>query len=198
MGHNARGTLPSKALLMNIDAIPIGKNPPDELNVIIEVPLGGEPIKYEIDKASGALFVDRFLYTPMRYPGNYGFVPHTLCGDGDPLDVLVLAPVPVLSGSVVRCRPVALLRMEDEAGEDAKMLAVPVSSTCRLYDAMRTLDDVPAAVLQQIEHFFAHYKDLEPGKFVKLLGWADVEEARAEVMRSVRTFADGLSGSPRA
>ena len=180
---------------MSIEA---GRDLPDDCNVVIEVPMYAPAVKYEIDDASGALFVDRFMSTAMHYPCNYGYVPRTLCGDGDPLDVLVLAPVPVLRGSVVRCRPVALLRMEDEAGEDAKMLAVPVSSTCRLYDAMRTLDDVPAAVLQQIEHFFAHYKDLEPGKFVKLLGWADVEEARAEVMRSVRTFADGLSGSPRA
>ncbi len=180
---------------MSIEA---GRDLPDDCNVVIEVPMYAPAVKYEIDEASGALFVDRFMSTAMHYPCNYGYVPRTLCGDGDPLDVLVLAPVPVLSGSVVRCRPVALLRMEDEAGEDAKMLAVPVSSTCRLYDAMHTLDDVPAAVLQQIEHFFAHYKDLEPGKFVRLLGWAGVDEARTEVMRSARSFADGVSGSPPA
>ncbi len=179
-------------------SIQAGRNLPDDCNVVIEVPMYAPAIKYEIDDASGALFVDRFMSTAMHYPCNYGYVPRTLCGDGDPLDVLVLAPVPVLSGSVVRCRPVALLRMEDEAGEDAKMLAVPVSSTCRIYDSMRTLDNVPSAVLQQIEHFFAHYKDLEPGKFVKLLGWTGVDEAREEVMRSVRTFEQGLSGSPRA
>ncbi len=179
-------------------SIEAGRNLPDDCNVVIEVPMYAPAIKYEIDDASGALFVDRFMSTAMHYPCNYGYVPRTLCGDGDPLDVLVLAPVPVLSGSVVRCRPVALLRMEDEAGEDAKMLAVPVSSTCRIYDSTRTLDNVPAAVLQQIEHFFAHYKDLEPGKFVKLLGWTGVDDAREEVMRSVRRFEANAGVSPPA
>ena len=183
---------------MQPNSIEAGRNLPDDCNVVIEVPMYAPAIKYEIDDASGALFVDRFMSTAMHYPCNYGYVPRTLCGDGDPLDVLVLAPVPVLSGSVVRCRPVALLRMEDEAGEDAKMLAVPVSSTCRIYDSTRTLDNVPAAVLQQIEHFFAHYKDLEPGKFVKLLGWTGVDDAREEVMRSVRTFDANAGVSPPA
>ncbi|MBI4047998.1 MAG: inorganic diphosphatase, partial [Devosia nanyangense] len=127
---------------MNIDAIPIGKNPPDDLNVIIEVPIGGEPIKYEMDKESGALFVDRFLYTPMRYPGNYGFVPHTLCGDGDPLDVIVMNTRPIIPGGVVRCRPIGVLFMEDDGGEDEKILAVPVSKLTKVYDDVKTASDL--------------------------------------------------------
>ena len=154
--------------LMNIDAIAVGNNPPEELNVIIEVPLGGEPIKYEIDKDSGALFVDRFLYTPMRYPGNYGFVPHTLCGDGDPLDVIVLNSRPLVPGAVVRSRPVGVLFMEDDGGQDEKILAVPVSKLTRMYDAIKDVTDLPEIQVERVKHFFTHYKDLEPGKWAKI------------------------------
>jgi inorganic pyrophosphatase len=153
---------------MNINAIPIGKNPPEDLNVIIEVPLGGEPIKYEIEKESGALFVDRFLYTPMRYPGNYGFVPHTLCGDGDPLDVIVMNSRPLVPGAVVRSRPVGVLFMEDDGGQDEKIIAVPVSKLTRMYDHITDIEHFPQIQLERIEHFFVHYKDLEPGKWAKV------------------------------
>jgi len=170
---------------MNIDAIAIGKNPPEDLNVIIEVPIGGEPIKYEMDKESGALFVDRFLYTPMRYPGNYGFVPHTLCGDGDPLDVLVMNSRPIIPGGVVRCRPIGVLLMEDDGGEDEKILAVPVSKLTRVYDDIRTIADMPAIETERVKHFFTHYKDLEPGKWAKIRGIGDVDEARKVILDSI-------------
>ena len=170
---------------MNIDAIPIGKNPPDDINVIIEVPLGGEPIKYEIDKDSGALFVDRFLYTPMRYPGNYGFVPHTLCGDGDPLDVVVMNSRPVVPGCVVRCRPFGVLFMEDEAGGDEKIIAVPTSKLTQRYDKVINYSDLPEITLQQIQHFFEHYKDLEPKKWVKVLRWGNADEARKLIVEGI-------------
>ena len=153
---------------MNIDAIPIGTNPPDDLNVIIEVPMGGEPIKYEIDKASGALFVDRVLYTPMRYPGNYGFVPHTLCGDGDPLDVIVMNSRPLVPGAVVRSRPVGVLFMEDDGGQDEKILALPVPKLTRMYDEIKDIADMQAIQVERVKHFFTHYKDLEPGKWAKI------------------------------
>ncbi|AKR57490.1 inorganic pyrophosphatase [Youhaiella tibetensis] len=170
---------------MNIDAIAIGKNPPDDLNVIIEVPIGGEPIKYEMDKDSGALFVDRFLYTPMRYPGNYGFVPHTLCGDGDPLDVLIMNSRPIIPGGVVRCRPIGVLLMEDDGGQDEKILAVPVSKLTKVYDDVKTIADMPAIEVERVKHFFTHYKDLEPGKWAKIRGVGDVEEARKVVLDSI-------------
>ncbi|QMV00251.1 inorganic diphosphatase [Devosia sp. D6-9] len=170
---------------MNIDAIPIGKNPPDDLNVIIEVPIGGEPIKYEMDKDSGALFVDRFLYTPMRYPGNYGFVPHTLCGDGDPLDVIVMNTRPIIPGGVVRCRPIGVLFMEDDGGEDEKILAVPVSKLTKVYDDVKTASDLPTIELERVKHFFTHYKDLEPGKWAKIRGIGEAEDARRVVLESI-------------
>jgi inorganic pyrophosphatase len=170
---------------MNIDAIPIGKNPPDDLNVIIEVPLGGEPIKYEIDKASGALFVDRFLYTPMRYPGNYGFVPHTLCGDGDPLDIVVMNSRPLVPGAVVRCRPIGVLFMEDDGGTDEKVLCVPVPKLTRVYDRVATIADMPEIEVKRVEHFFTHYKDLEPGKWAKISHIGDVDAARQVVLDSI-------------
>ena len=173
---------------MNIDAIPTGKNPPDDFNVIIEVPLGGEPIKYELDKASGALFVDRFLYTPMRYPGNYGFIPHTLCGDGDPLDVLVMNSRPVVPGCVVRCRPFGVLVMEDNAGEDEKIIAVPSRHITKRYERIERYTDLPEITIQQIEHFFAHYKDLEPGKWVKVIGWEGPESARKDIVDAIRAY----------
>jgi inorganic pyrophosphatase len=170
---------------MNIDAIAIGKNPPDDLNVIIEVPIGGEPIKYEIDKASGALFVDRFLYTPMRYPGNYGFVPHTLCGDGDPLDVIVMNSRPLVPGAVVRCRPVGVLFMEDDGGQDEKILAVPVSKLTKVYDHVKNYTDLPPIEVEKVKHFFTHYKDLEPGKWAKISHIGDVDEARKVIVDSI-------------
>ena len=170
---------------MNIDAIAIGRNPPDELNVIVEVPLGGEPIKYEIDKASGALFVDRFLYTPMRYPGNYGFIPHTLCGDGDPLDVLVMNSRPLVPGCVVRVRPFGVLVMEDDKGEDEKILAVPQHKLTAMYDDVHDIGDMQKIQVERVKHFFTHYKDLEPGKWVKILHVGDVDEARKIILLSI-------------
>ena len=163
---------------MRIDAIPIGKNPPEDINVIIEVPVGGEPIKYELDKASGTLFVDRFLYTPMRYPGNYGFVPHTLSADGDPIDVLVCNTRTIVPGAVINCRPIGVLVMEDEAGGDEKILAVPSTKITKRYERIASFRDLPEITLHQIKHFFEHYKDLEPGKWVKLNHIGDAGEAR--------------------
>ena len=170
---------------MNTDAIPTGKNPPDDFNVIIEVPLGGEPIKYELDKASGALFVDRFLYTPMRYPGNYGFIPHTLCGDGDPLDMLIMNSRPVVPGCVVRARPIGVLNLEDEHGGDEKLICVPVDSTFPYYSDVGERKDLPSIVLAQIEHFFTHYKDLEPDKWVRVGKWGDAGDARRIVLEAI-------------
>ncbi|HEY8595874.1 MAG TPA: inorganic diphosphatase [Devosiaceae bacterium] len=170
---------------MNIDAIPVGANPPDDLNVIIEVPIGGEPIKYEIDKKSGALFLDRFLYTPMRYPGNYGFVPHTLCGDGDPLDVIVMNSRPIVPGAVVRCRPVGVLVMEDDGGRDEKIICLPVHKLTRNYDHIRDIADMPEIQVERVKHFFEHYKDLEPGKWVRIEHMGGVDEARRIVLDSI-------------
>jgi len=171
---------------MRFEAIRAGNRPPEDINVIVEVPVGGEPIKYEIDKASGALVVDRFLYTPMRYPGNYGFVPHTLCGDGDPLDVLIANTRALVPGSVINCRPVGVLVMEDEAGMDEKLIAVPSSHVTRRYDTVQTVADLPEITRSQIEHFFRHYKDLEPGKWVKIVRWDDAAGARAIVLEAMR------------
>ena len=170
---------------MNLDAIDIGKNPPFEVNVVIEVPLGGEPIKYEMHKASGALFVDRFLYTPMRYPGNYGFIPHTLSDDGDPCDVLVANTRPIVPGAIISVRPIGVLKMRDEAGGDEKIVAVPGPKLTQRYDNVQNYTDLPAIAARQIEHFFTHYKDLEPGKWVELVGWGDAEEARELVNQAV-------------
>ena len=170
---------------MRLDAIPIGKNPPGDINVVIEVPVGGEPIKYEMDKPSGALFVDRFLYTPMRSPGNYGFVPHTLSTDGDPIDVLVCNTRAIVPGAGINCRPVGVLLMEDDGGGDEKLLAVPSSKLTMRYDNVKTTTDLPAITLQQIEHFFAHYKDLEPGKWVKLKGFGDVTMAQQLIVEAI-------------
>ena len=170
---------------MRLDAIPTGKNPPADINVVIEVPVGGEPIKYEMDKPSGALFVDRFLYTPMRYPGNYGFVPHTLSADGDPIDVLVCNTRAIVPGAVINCRPVGVLLMEDDGGGDEKLLAVPSSKLTKRYDNVKTTTDLPSITLEQIEHFFAHYKDLEPGKWVKIAGWGDVEMAQQLILEAI-------------
>jgi inorganic pyrophosphatase len=170
---------------MRLDAIPIGKNPPFDVNVIVEVPIGGEPIKYEMDKASGTLFVDRFLYTPMRYPGNYGFVPHTLSDDGDPIDVLVANTRPIIAGAVINVRPVGVLKMEDDGGGDEKIIAVPSDKLTKRYAGVKTYTDMPEISWRQIEHFFLHYKDLEPGKWVKLLGWGGVEEAQKLIVEAI-------------
>ncbi|MFO7858442.1 MAG: inorganic diphosphatase [Ectothiorhodospiraceae bacterium] len=174
---------------MNIDHIPAGKSVPDDINVIIEIPQNADPVKYEVDKDSGALIVDRFMFTAMHYPCNYGFVPHTLCGDGDPADVLVIAPFGLIPGSVVRCRPVGVLEMSDEAGEDAKIVAVPVSKLTPLYDRVQEPDDFPPMLKEQIGHFFEHYKDLEKGKWVRIDGWKGAEAARKELQDAVDRYA---------
>jgi inorganic pyrophosphatase len=170
---------------MQMDAIAIGTNPPHEVNVIIEVPIGGEPIKYELDKASGALVVDRFLYTAMRYPGNYGFIPHTLSGDGDPVDVLVANTRAIAPGAVMSVRPVGVLLMEDNAGMDEKIVAVPSSHISQRFESVANYSDLPEITIRQIEHFFAHYKDLEPGKWVRILRWGDAAEARAMIEEGI-------------
>ena len=163
---------------MRIDAIAIGHNPPDDVNVIIEVPLGGQPIKYELDKDAGTLVVDRFLYTPMSYPGNYGFVPHTLSEDGDPIDVLVVNTRELVPACVINVRPVGVLIMEDNAGQDEKVIAVPSHALTKRYDHVHEYSDLPQITVQQVEHFFEHYKDLEPGKWVKIGDWRGAETAR--------------------
>jgi inorganic pyrophosphatase len=170
---------------MRVDQIPVGKNAPADVNVIVEVPIGGEPVKYELDKASGALVVDRFLYTSMRYPGNYGFIPHTLSGDGDPVDVLIANSRALAPGSVISVRPVGVLLMEDNEGFDEKIVAVPSSHLTQRYDGILNHSDLPDIAVKQIEHFFAHYKDLEPGKWVKIKGWGDAEEARKLILEGV-------------
>lgn len=170
---------------MRIDAIKIGHNPPEDVNVIIEVPIGGEPIKYEMDKAAGTLVVDRFLHTPMRYPGNYGFVPHTLSDDGDPIDVLVANTRPIVPGAVINVRPVGVLKMQDEAGGDEKVLAVPMPKLTKRYEHVMNYTDLPEITLQQMRHFFEHYKDLEPGKWVKVLGWGDAAEAKRMISEAI-------------
>ncbi|MFN3944622.1 MAG: inorganic diphosphatase [Allosphingosinicella sp.] len=170
---------------MNIDLIPIGDDPPASVNVIIEVPVGGEPVKYEFDKKSGAIFVDRILHTPMRYPANYGFIPHTLGDDGDPLDCLVVARSPFIPGCVVRARPIAVLYLEDEAGGDEKILSVPVDSTFPYYNNVEKADDLPQIVAQQIEHFFTHYKDLEPQKWVRVGRWGDQADAHRIIKEAI-------------
>jgi inorganic pyrophosphatase len=170
---------------LRLDAIPIGNNPPDDVNVVIEVPIGGEPIKYEMNKEAGTLFVDRFLHTPMRYPGNYGFVPHTLSEDGDPIDVLIANTRPIVPGAVMNVRPVGVLRMEDDGGGDEKIIAVPSPQLTKRYLHVKTYSDLPQITLEQISHFFEHYKDLEKGKWVKLQGWGDAEEARRMIREAI-------------
>jgi inorganic pyrophosphatase len=170
---------------MRLDAISIGKNPPEDVNVIIEVPIGGEPIKYEIDKEAGTMVVDRFLHTAMRYPGNYGFIPHTLSGDGDPCDVLVANTRAIIPGAVMSVRPVGVLIMEDNAGEDEKIVAVPSQHLTQRYEGVHNYTDLPDITVKQIEHFFAHYKDLEPGKWVKILRWVGADEARKLIQQGI-------------
>ena len=175
---------------MDLSKIAVGRNPPWEVNVIIEVPLGGEPVKYEIDKASGAMFVDRFLHTAMRYPCNYGFVPHTLAADGDPTDALVAGRTPVVPGAVVRARPIGVLVMEDEAGEDEKIMTVPVDDLHPYYAKVSSYRSLPQILLEQIAHFFQHYKDLEPDKWVKIKRWGEAEEACRMIEAAIKAGAD--------
>ncbi len=170
---------------MDIEKIGPGRNPPDDINVLIEIPLGGPPVKYEMDKASGALVVDRFLHTAMFYPANYGFIPGTLSEDGDPCDVLVITHVPVISGAVVRSRPVGALVMRDQAGQDEKILAVPVDDLHSYYSDISSYKDLPPILLDQIAHFFQHYKDLEPGKWTEIGGWLDAADAKRLVLEGV-------------
>ena len=170
---------------MRIDAIAIGENPPEDVNVIVEVPVGGNPIKYELDKDAGTLVVDRFLYTPMSYPGNYGFVPHTLSEDGDPIDVLICNTRPLVPGCVINVRPIGVLIMEDNAGQDEKVIAVPSHQLTKRYDDVRNATDLPTITLQQIEHFFEHYKDLEPGKWVKIGDWQGSDDAKRLIVEAI-------------
>jgi inorganic pyrophosphatase len=175
---------------MGLNRVSAGAHLPDDINVIIEIPAHSEPIKYEVDKKTGSLFVDRFLSTCMHYPCDYGYIPHTLSDDGDPVDVLVLTPIPVNRGCVIRCRPIGMLQMTDEAGEDRKILAVPIDKLTSLYTHIQNPEDVPAPLLQKISHFFGHYKDLEPGKWVKLEGWVGPNEAKNEILESVKRYQE--------
>lgn len=175
---------------MGLDLVSTGKNPPDEINVIIEIQKDSEPVKYEVDKETGAIFVDRILSTPMRYPCNYGYVPHTLCGDGDPADVLVILPLPLVPGSVIRCRPVGVLKMTDEAGGDEKLLAVPVEKVFAGYAHISDIEQVSGHWLERIGHFFEHYKDLEKNKWVKLDGFGNAAEAKAILLDAIKRFND--------
>ena len=181
---------------MRIDAIPIGIDPPREVNVVIEVPVGGEPIKYEMDKEAGTLIVDRFLYTAMRYPGNYGFIPHTLSDDGDPCDVIVANTRAIVPGAVMSCKVVGVLLMEDEGGGDEKILAVPSAKLTQRYAGISSYVDLPEITLKQIEHFFAHYKDLEPGKWVKIIRWGDAAEATTLITEGMHRAKSLKSPSP--
>lgn len=175
---------------MSLNKVPAGKNLPDEINVIIEIPAHADPVKYEVDKESGAIFVDRFMSTCMHYPTNYGYVPHTLSLDGDPVDVLVPTPFPLMPGAVIRCRPIGVLNMTDESGEDAKVLAVPVDKLSTIYRGINEATEMPELLLNQISHFFERYKDLEPNKWVKIDGWADAQAAKDEIMSSVKRYEE--------
>ena len=175
---------------MALNNVPSGKSLPDDFNVIIEITAHSEPVKYEVDKESGAIFVDRFMSTSMHYPCNYGYIPHTIAGDGDPVDVLVISPFPLPPGVVVRCRPLGQLSMTDEGGEDAKLLAVPVDKLTPLYKHYKTHEDAPELLRAQIAHFFEHYKDLEPGKWVKVNGWEGIEAAKNEITEGVKRYND--------
>ncbi len=165
-----------------------GKDIPNDINVVIEIAANALPVKYEVDKYSGALMVDRLMSTAMHYPCNYGYIPQTLCGDGDPADVLVVTPIPLQPGCIVRCRPLGVLNMEDEAGEDSKLVAVPISKITKHYDKVESIDDLPEELLEKITHFFEHYKDLEKGKWVKVTGWDNLEGAQKEIMESVKRY----------
>ena len=176
---------------MSLDRVPAGNKLPDEFNVIIEIPMNADPVKYEVDKDTGAVFVDRFMLTAMHYPCNYGYIPQTLSDDGDPVDVLVMTPFPIQVGAVVCCRALGMLKMEDEAGGDAKLLAVPIDKLYPAYSKLRTIDDVSVEMRGQIQHFFEHYKDLEKGKWVKVQGWEGPEAAAKEIMDSAARLSAG-------
>ncbi|MES2534616.1 MAG: inorganic diphosphatase [Pseudomonadota bacterium] len=178
---------------MSLNKVPAGRDLPNDFNVIIEIPMNADPIKYEVDKESGAIFVDRFMGTAMHYPCNYGYIPHTISDDGDPVDVLVITPFPLFPGVVVRCRPIGVLKMTDEAGGDAKVLAVPVDKVLSIYTHWQKPEDMNDLRLQQIQHFFEHYKDLEKGKWVKIEGWFGPEDAKAEIMSGVAAYAKAAS-----
>jgi inorganic pyrophosphatase len=173
---------------MSLHNVTPGAKAPDEFNVIIEIPMNADPIKYEVDEESGALFVDRFMGTAMHYPCNYGYIPQTLAGDGDPVDVLVITPYPLISGVVVACRPIGILTMQDEAGQDNKLLAVPTDKVLGIYTHWQKPEDMNDLRLKQIQHFFEHYKDLEPGKWVKVLGWGGPDKARDEVREGIQAW----------
>ncbi len=175
---------------MNLDRVAPGKSVPEEINVIIEIPAHSDPVKYEVDKETGAMFVDRFMNTAMHYPCNYGYVPHTLSKDGDPVDVLVVTPVPLISGSVIQCRPIGVLTMTDESGDDAKVLAVPISKLCATFARVESIDDMSPLLLDQIAHFFEHYKDLDEGKWVRVEGWKGIEQAQQEILDSIQMYQD--------
>lgn len=175
---------------MSLDRVPAGTKLPDEFNVIIEIPMNSDPVKYEVDKQSGAVFVDRFMLTAMHYPCNYGYIPQTISNDGDPVDVLVMAPFPIQVGAVIRCRAIGVLQMDDEAGGDAKLLALPADKLYPPYRHIQSADDLPAEDLSRIQHFFEHYKDLEKGKWVKIKGWEGIEAAHAEIQESARRYTE--------
>ena len=177
---------------MSLNDVPTGKDVPNDFNVIIEIPMQGDPVKYEVDKDSGAIFVDRFMGTAMQYPTNYGYVPHTLADDGDPVDVLVMTPVPLIPGVVVRCRPLGVLLMEDEAGLDAKVLAVPVEKVCGLYGHLKAHTDVSDWRLNMMSHGLEHYKDLDKGKWVKINGWGDIDQAKKEILEGVANYNNAM------
>ena len=175
---------------MNLDRVHPGKNAPDEINVIIEIPANAEPVKYEVDKETGAMFVDRILKTAMRYPANYGYIPNTLSDDGDPCDVLVPTAFPLIPGSVIVCRPIAVLKMADESGDDAKVLAVPIDKITNRYSDVKDYSDMPEEIMQRISHFFEHYKDLDDGKWVRVDSWEGVDAAKAEITNSIKMYQD--------
>jgi len=181
---------------MSLDRVPAGKDVPNDCNVIIEIPARADPVKYEVDKETGAVFVDRFMSTAMHYPCNYGYIPKTLSDDGDPCDVLVLSPYPLITGVVVRCRPIGMLKMDDEAGGDAKILAVPIDKLSSLYRDVQSPRDLPALTTQQIAHFFEHYKDLELGKWVRVASWVDAEDAKREITEGAARFAKARRKKP--
>jgi inorganic pyrophosphatase len=170
---------------MSLKEVPVGKNPPHDVNVVIENSMGAQPVKYEMDKESGMMFVDRFIHTSMIYPGNYGFIPHTLSGDGDPVDVLVVTQLPVIPGAILRARPVGVLMMEDDGGQDEKIIAVPVSKMFPYHDNIKDITDLPEITRDQIAHFFTHYKDLEKGKWSKITGWGNVEQAQKMILEGI-------------
>lgn len=178
---------------MSLNKVSAGRDLPNDFNVIIEIPMNADPIKYEVDKESGAIFVDRFMGTSMHYPCNYGYVPDTISGDGDPVDVLVITPFPLIPGVVVRCRPIGILNMHDEAGADGKVLAVPIDKILPIYQHWQKPEDLNILRLNQIQHFFEHYKDLEPGKWVKIDGWGGTDDARAEILNGVENYKKSLA-----